>query len=108
MEQEVKPLLPDTNTYIISLLFSSNLLNIEIFEEVDLVPRVGNLWLPIVVISPSNQVRFFFPRIHNLFDVGDKVVRIEHSKVETKALVWRLGINVNGGWSWNLKHEKKV
>jgi hypothetical protein len=85
MEQEVKPLSLNTNTYIISLLFSSNLLNIEIIEEVDLVPRVGDLWLPIVAVSPSNQVRFFFLRIHNLFDVGDKLVRIEHSKVETKA-----------------------
>jgi hypothetical protein len=44
MEQEVRPLSLDTNTIIISLLFSSNLLNIEIFEEVDLVPNVGDLF----------------------------------------------------------------
>jgi hypothetical protein len=31
-----------------------------------------------------------------LFVVGDKVVRIEHSRVESKALVWRLGRNVDG------------
>ncbi len=88
----------DTNIDIISPLFSSNLLNIEIFEEIDLVPRVWDLWLPIVAISPFNQVKFFFPIIHNLFDVGDKVVKIEHSKIETKALLWILRINVNGGW----------
>jgi hypothetical protein len=33
MEWEARPLLPDTSTNIIFPLFSSNLLNIEIFEE---------------------------------------------------------------------------
>jgi hypothetical protein len=33
MEWEAKPLLPDINTNIIFPLFSSNLLKIEIFEE---------------------------------------------------------------------------
>ncbi len=38
----------------------------------------------------------FFLEIEMLFVVGDKVVRIEHSRVESKALVWRLGRNVDG------------
>jgi len=83
-------------------------LNIEIFEEVDFIPRVGDLWLPIATVSPSNRIRFFFLGIHNLFDGGDKVVKIEHSRVESKALIWRLGINVNRVWLWNLEHEEKV
>jgi hypothetical protein len=34
-------------------LISSNLLNIEIFEEVDLIPKVRDLWLSIATISSS-------------------------------------------------------
>jgi hypothetical protein len=45
MEWEVGPLLLNTNIDIISPLFSFNLLNIEIVEEVDSIPRVGDLWL---------------------------------------------------------------
>jgi hypothetical protein len=54
MEWEARPLLPDTNIDIISPLFSSNLLNIEILEEVDSIPRVGVLWLSIVAVSSSH------------------------------------------------------
>jgi hypothetical protein len=61
MEHEVRPSSPYTSTHIISSLFSSNTLNIEIFEEVDLVLKVGDLWLLIVIVSPSNRIRFFFP-----------------------------------------------
>jgi len=75
MEWEAGPLLFDTSIDIISPMFSSNLLNIGIFEEVDSIPRVGDLWVLIAAVSSSHRVRFFFPRIDTLFDV----VRIEHS-----------------------------
>jgi hypothetical protein len=53
-------------------------------------------------------VRFFFLGLDKLFDVGDNVVRVEHSNIESKALVWRLGRNLEGEWLWNFKHEKKM
>jgi hypothetical protein len=76
--------LPNINTNVISPQFLSNPLNIESFEEVESVPRIGDLWLPVAAISPSHQVRFFFLGVDALFVVGDKMVRIEHSKVESK------------------------
>jgi hypothetical protein len=36
-------------------------------------------------------MRVFFIGIDKLFTVRDKVIRIEHTRVEFKALVWRLG-----------------
>jgi hypothetical protein len=47
-------------------------------------------------VSPFHLVRFFFLGIETLLAVGDKMVKIEHSRVKSKALVWRLGRNVNG------------
>jgi hypothetical protein len=35
-------------------------------------------------------VRFFFPRIDELFVVGNKVVKVKHIGEKSKALVWRL------------------
>jgi hypothetical protein len=54
------------------------------------------IWLPIAAISPFHLVRLFFLGIKLLFVVGDKVVRIEHSRVKSKALMWRVGRNVDG------------
>jgi len=57
MEWEAGPLLLNTNIDIISPLFSFNLLNIEIFKEVDSIPRVGDLWLSIATVSSSHRIR---------------------------------------------------
>jgi hypothetical protein len=65
-------------------------LTIEVFEKTNSVRRVGNLWIPITASSPFHRVRFFIPGIDVLFFVGDKIVKIEHSKMESKALVWQL------------------
>jgi hypothetical protein len=36
------------------------------------------------------------------------MVKIVHLRVESKALVWRLGRNVVGKWLWNFEHEEKI
>jgi hypothetical protein len=33
-----------------------------------------------------------------LFSIDDKIVKIEHSRMESKALVWQLGRNFDGEW----------
>jgi hypothetical protein len=45
-------------------------------ENIEAIPRVGDLWLPIVAMSLHHQVRFFFPQIDVLFVVKDKVVKV--------------------------------
>jgi hypothetical protein len=48
------------------------------------------------------------PKDNTLFGVGDKMVKITHLGVESKALVWRLGRNVVGKWLWNFEHEEMI
>ncbi len=38
----------------------------------------------------SSQNEVFFPRIDELFVVGDKTIRIKYLREESKVLVWRL------------------
>jgi len=92
-----------TNTSSIQFLFNS--LSI---ENIEAVPKVGNLCLHVATMSRHHQVRFFFPQIDVLFVVGDKVVRVKHSSIESKVLVWRLGRKNDGEWIWNFEHEKRM
>jgi hypothetical protein len=55
-------------------------LTIELHESVEVVSRVGDLWLLMASASPHHRVRFFFPRIDVLFVARDKVVKVEHAK----------------------------
>lgn len=77
-------------------------------ENVEAIPKVGYLWLLVVVVSPHHQVRFFFLRIDVLCAIGDKVVKVEHAGVESKVLVWRLGRKNDGKWLCNFKHKEKI
>jgi hypothetical protein len=52
--------------------------------------KIRDIWIPVIIISPHHKVRFFFPKIDKLFIVEDKVVKVEHTREETKALVRRL------------------
>ncbi len=83
-------------------------MNIEFFEENDLVPRGGDVWIQIATISPLHWVKFFIPRLESLFTISDKMVRIEHSRVESRALVWKMGKDTDGEWLWNFEHDEKV
>jgi hypothetical protein len=80
MDQEARLQLTNIITYIISPLSLFNLLTIEVFEEVDSTLRVGDMWILMATNSFSHRVRFFISIIDVLFVVGDKIVRIEHSK----------------------------
>jgi hypothetical protein len=79
-----------------------------VFEGLDSIPRVGNLWIPIVTSSSFHHVRFFILGIYVVFAIGDKIIRIEHSRVESKILVWRLGRNTNGKWFWNFEYDARI
>ncbi len=61
------------NIYIPSLF---NPLNIELHKKSEAIFEIGNIWIPVIVISLHHKVRFFFPRIDELFIVEDKVVRV--------------------------------
>jgi hypothetical protein len=85
MNQEVGPLLPDINTNVISPQFLSNPLNIESCEEVESVPRVGDLWLLVAAISLSHQVRFFFPRVMHCLLLEIKWLELNILKLNPKS-----------------------
>jgi hypothetical protein len=108
MEQGIRQLLLDMRTNTTFPLPSFNPLNIEFHEMVEAIPKVGDLWVFVAIVSPHHQVRFIFPNIYKLFANGDKVVKLEHIGIESKVLVWRLGRKVDRKWRWNFEHEEKV
>jgi hypothetical protein len=56
----------------------------------------------------NSQSGVLFFKDNTLFVVGDKVVKITHLVVESKALVWRLERNAAIKWLWNFEHKEKI
>ncbi len=42
------------------------------------VPRVGDIWIPKLAVSPNHFVRLYIPGVEDLFQEGDRILRVEH------------------------------
>jgi hypothetical protein len=74
MEQETRQRLPKNIPNISSPPSLPSPLTIEIHDKNELIPRVGDLWIPITIVSLHHRIRFFLSGIEGLFVVGNKVV----------------------------------
>jgi hypothetical protein len=54
------------------------------------VPRLGDLWIPKSSVSPNHFPRFYIPGVEDLFQVGDRIVRVEHSGSRSRLISWRV------------------
>jgi hypothetical protein len=43
-----------------------------------------DIWIPISLEIDQHHVRFYLPRMENMFKIGDKVVRVEHFRTVSK------------------------
>jgi hypothetical protein len=54
------------------------------------VPRVGDIWIPYYAKSLDHFTRFFIPEIEILFQLGDKILRVEACGLSSRLVCWRL------------------
>ncbi|CAN5976935.1 unnamed protein product [Sphagnum jensenii] len=54
------------------------------------VPRLGDLWIPKSSVLPNHFPRFYIPGVEDLFQVGDRIVRVEHSGSRSRLISWRV------------------
>jgi hypothetical protein len=54
------------------------------------VPRLGDIWIPKSVVSSNHFARFYIPGVEDLFQTGDRVVRVEHAGSRFRLISWRI------------------
>jgi hypothetical protein len=64
------------------------------------VPRVGNIWIPKLAVSPNHFVRLYILGVEDLFQVGDRLLRVEHSGSSSRLISWRIWHNQEAGWQF--------
>ncbi|CAM6073750.1 unnamed protein product [Sphagnum tenellum] len=62
------------------------------------VPRLGDIWIPSSEVSPNHFVRLYIPGVQDLFQVGDRLLRVEHSGSRSRIISWRIWQDQEGGW----------
>ncbi len=54
------------------------------------MPRLGDIWIPKVVVSPNHFDKFYIPGVEDLFQTGDRLVRVEHAGSRFHLISWRV------------------
>jgi hypothetical protein len=54
------------------------------------VPRLRDLWIPKSVVSPNHFVRLYIPGVEDLFQEGDRLLRVEHGGSRSRLISWRI------------------
>jgi hypothetical protein len=62
------------------------------------VPRLGDIWIPRSEVSPNHFVRLYIPGVEDLFQEGDRLLRVEHSGSRSRLISWRVWLGQEGQW----------
>jgi len=62
------------------------------------IPRLGDVWVPKTAVSPNHFVKLYIPRVEDLFQEGDHLLRVEHGEFRSRLMSWRIWRSQEGEW----------
>jgi hypothetical protein len=62
------------------------------------LPRLGDIWIPNSVVSPNHFVRLYIPNVEDLFQEGDRLLRVEHGGSRSRLINWKIWRSKEGEW----------
>jgi hypothetical protein len=71
------------------------------FERQKKVLQIGDIWIPFSPISPNHFNRFFIPRVEDLFQIGNRVLKV-NSRARSRLISWRMFDDDNFGIRWQM------
>jgi len=73
-----------------TILHTLRRISISIPERHNKTPRIGDIWIPRLCISPNHFVKLYIHGVEDLFQIGNQVVRVEHLGSRSRILSWRI------------------
>jgi hypothetical protein len=64
------------------------------------LPRLGDIWIPKSSPSPNHFPRLYIPGVEDLFQVGDRIVRVEHAGTRSRLISWRVWRDTELKWQF--------
>jgi len=61
------------------------------------MPQTSDIWIPFSPISPNHFSRFFIPKVEDLFQIEDQVLRVENFGARSHLISWRVFDDDNFG-----------
>jgi len=70
----------------------------ELAERQRSVPRLGDIWIPRSEVLPNHFVKMYIPEVKDLFQEGDRLLRVAHSGSKSRLISWRVWRTQDGKW----------
>jgi hypothetical protein len=64
------------------------------------VPKIGDIWIPKLFISPNHFIRLYIPSVEDLFQNGDHLFRVEHYGSKSHIISWCIWRNPEERWQF--------
>jgi hypothetical protein len=64
------------------------------------VPRLGDIWILKSAVSPNHFSRFYIHGVEDLFQTGDRIVRVEHGGSRSRLINWRIWRDAGERWQF--------
>ncbi len=65
--------------------------------------RLGDIWIPKSTPSANHFPKLYIPGVEDLFQVGDHIVRVEHSGTRSRLISWRVWLDASSKWQFQLE-----
>ncbi len=72
-------------------------------EELRSIPRVGDIWVPKSMPTANHFPRIYIPGVEDLFQTGDRVIRIEHGGTRSRLIYWQVWCDAKNSWQFQLE-----
>ncbi len=72
-------------------------------EELRNIPRVDDIWMPKSMPTANHFPRIYIPGVEDLFQTGDRVIRIEHGGSRSRLICWWIWREAGDSWQFQLE-----
>jgi hypothetical protein len=72
-------------------------------EELRSIPRVGDIWVPQSMPTSNHLPRIYILGVEDLFQTGDRVIRIKHGGSCLRLIYWRIWRDAGDSWQFQLE-----
>ncbi len=62
------------------------------------MPKLGDIWVPKSPVLPNHFPRLYIPGVEDLFEVGDRIIRVEHGGSRSRLISWRVWRDSGSKW----------
>jgi hypothetical protein len=77
------------------------------FERQNKVPRLGDIWVQMLVISPNHFPRLYIPSVEDLFQLRNWIFRLEHSGTRSHLLCWKIWQTIAGKLQYQMESSNE-